>query len=86
MKSLVKQAALWSQERLMTEEDLGLDKAATDATPVTLQQARDAAERQAISMALQRNKHNMTHAARELRISRMTLYRLTQKHNINNTV
>ena len=40
------------------------------------------AEREAVAHALTRAGNNVTHAARELGISRMTLYRLMDKHRI----
>ena len=43
---------------------------------------RMVAERDAIGNALARAGFNVTHAARELEMSRMTLYRLMEKHGI----
>jgi transcriptional regulator of acetoin/glycerol metabolism len=41
------------------------------------------AEIRAIHDSLQRNDRNITHSARQLGVSRMTLYRLMQKHGIS---
>jgi len=49
---------------------------------ISLDDARHKAEKQAIMMALQENKYNMTQSAKALRISRVTLYRLLRKHKI----
>ena len=46
---------------------------------MTLEQWRAHAEREAIMNALRRNRKNVTQAARELGISRMTLYRLMER-------
>jgi transcriptional regulator of acetoin/glycerol metabolism len=47
-----------------------------------LNAARTVAEHDAISKALCRVDHNITRAARTLGVSRMTLYRLMDKHGI----
>jgi DNA-binding NtrC family response regulator len=79
----VRRAMVMSDGRLITPEDLGLatPEAARDGD--LLEEARLQAERQAIQSGLQRHAHNVTHAARELGVSRMTLYRLMRKHGIS---
>jgi transposase-like protein len=47
-----------------------------------LDAARTLAERDVICLTLTRVGRNITHAARELGVSRMTLYRLMDKHGI----
>ena len=47
-----------------------------------LEEARTRAERGAISVSLQQAGRNVTEAARQLGVSRMTLYRLMAKHGI----
>lgn len=77
----VHQAALLAQQRLIGPEDLGL--AAPRLAPTdSLDTIRVQAERQAISLTLDRFSHNVSLAARELGVSRMTLYRLMAKHAI----
>jgi DNA-binding NtrC family response regulator len=49
---------------------------------VTLAQARETAERQAIELALLRHRGRPGDAARELSISRTTLYRLLTSHGM----
>lgn len=51
---------------------------------LTLAQARDEAERVVILSTIRRTSGNITRAARELDISRVTLYRLMHKHQIGN--
>ena len=47
-----------------------------------LEEARTRAERGAISISLQQASKNVTEAAKQLGVSRMTLYRLMAKHGI----
>jgi two-component system response regulator HydG len=74
-------AVVMSEQRLIGPADLGL---AAVETPVGmgLDTARTMAERDAICLTLTRVGRNVTHAARELGVSRMTLYRLMDKHSI----
>jgi DNA-binding NtrC family response regulator len=77
----VQRAVVMTEQRWITPHDLGLQHgdgvAGTD-----LGQARTAAERDVINRALNRVGSNITLAARELGVSRMTLYRLMDKHGI----
>lgn len=82
LRNRIQQAALYSRDRFIKSADLGLERLDSNRGTVTLQAARDAAERLAITKAIRRNRHNMTRAAEELRVSRMTLYRLVEKHNL----
>jgi two-component system, NtrC family, response regulator HydG len=77
----VQRAVVMTDQRLITPEDMGL---AAPAGPVGigLEAIRTMAERDAISLTLGRVGRNVTHAARELGISRMTLYRLIDKHGL----
>ncbi len=74
----VRQAAVMAEGRYLSAADLQLDEAG-DSAPVTLEQARDAATREAIERALNRNRRRLGEAARELDVSRVTLYRLMQR-------
>ncbi|SAL82151.1 sigma-54 dependent transcription regulator [Caballeronia choica] len=49
---------------------------------MSLAQAREAAERQAIELALLRHRGRLGDAAHELGISRVTLYRLLTSHGL----
>ncbi|MEQ8165152.1 MAG: sigma-54 dependent transcriptional regulator [Marinovum algicola] len=51
--------------------------------PLSLREARNRAERQVMRTALTRNRQNILKTARELGISRVTLYRLLEKHGIS---
>ncbi len=77
----VKRAVVMTDQRLIGPTDLGLAPAQS-GMGIGLDAARTVAERDAITHALTRVGRNITHAARELGISRMTLYRLMDKHSI----
>ncbi|WP_306766776.1 sigma-54 dependent transcriptional regulator [Halomonas sp. LBP4] len=80
----VRRAMVMCDQRLITPADLGLERRqCAFRHAVMLEQARDIAEREAIRAALARNKHKILHAARELGVSRVTLYRLIEKHGID---
>jgi two-component system, NtrC family, response regulator HydG len=77
----VQRAVVMTDQRLITPEDMGLT-APAENVGIGLEAIRTLAERDAISLTLGRVGRNVTHAARELGISRMTLYRLIDKHGL----
>lgn len=79
----VRRAMVMAEGRLITPQDLGLDRRGSTRNGDALDDARIRAERGAIHVSLQRAGKNITHAARDLGISRMTLYRLMEKHGID---
>ena len=81
----VQRAAVMADHCLITPADLGLAMARCAAS-LGLDAVRTLAERDAISLTLGRVERNITHAARELGISRMTLYRLMDKHGLAHRV
>ncbi|WP_324780103.1 sigma-54 dependent transcriptional regulator [Thiobacillus sedimenti] len=72
----VRQAVVLSENRLLTPRDLGLEKRVSSEGFMTLEEARSRAEHDTIRRALRRNQNNVAAAARQLGISRATLYRL----------
>ncbi len=77
----VRRAMVMAEGRLIVPADLGLECGrAPESAP--LDDARIRAERDAIDASLLRAGKNITLAARELGVSRMTLYRLLAKHGI----
>ncbi len=72
-----------SEGRLITPEDLDLFMPTLPRNGEALEEARIRAERDAIHVCLQDTGHNITRAARDLGVSRMTLYRLMEKHGVN---
>ena len=80
----VRRAMVMAEGRLIQPQDLGLGVAtAAAAAPVQLDDARIRAERDAIDASLLRAGRNITLAARDLGVSRMTLYRLLAKHGMS---
>jgi DNA-binding NtrC family response regulator len=80
----VRQAVVMAEGRLITAADLHIDSAPM-APPPTLDEVRDAATKDAIEHALQRNRNRLVDVARELAVSRVTLYRLMQRHGLRVT-
>ncbi|MDM0016813.1 sigma-54 interaction domain-containing protein [Variovorax saccharolyticus] len=77
----VQRAVVMTDRRLIGPTDMGLE-AVENVAGMGLDIARTTAERDVISLTLTRVGRNITHAARELGVSRMTLYRLMEKHGI----
>ncbi len=77
----VRRAIVMSEGRAITARDLELSEY-VEIVPVSLAQAREAAERQAIELALLRHRGRLGDAAQELGISRVTLYRLLCAHGM----
>ena len=72
----VRQAVIMGENRLLTPANLGLEKRVICDASLTLSQARARADDEIIRSALRRNKNNVSEAARQLGVSRATLYRL----------
>lgn len=77
----VRQAVVMAEGRFITATDLHIDDG-TGKPPPTLDDVRDAATREAIEHALQRNRGRLVDTARELGVSRVTLYRLMGRHGL----
>ena len=77
----VQRACVMTDRRLITAADLGLSDATLQAD-LGLDAVRTRAEREAVALALGRTGRNVSLAARELGVSRMTLYRLMDKHGL----
>src|SRR5476649_1876009 len=77
----VRRAIVMAEGRLIGAHDLELDEFA-ECVPMSLAQAREVGERQAIEMALLRNRGRVGDAARELGVSRVTLYRILSAYNM----
>jgi DNA-binding NtrC family response regulator len=78
----VRRALVMADGRLITPEDLGLAGAAAAPAPAALDAMRARSERLALRECLQRSGQNVSRAARDLGISRTTLYRLLSKHDL----
>jgi len=78
----VRRAMVMAGGRLIVPSDLGLAAVARSRAEVGLDDARVLAERAAIAASLLEAGSNVAQAARRLGVSRMTLYRLLNKHGI----
>jgi len=78
----VRRAMVMSEHRMITPVDLGLERRRHGRGAMTLEQARAHAEVQVIQTCLRRNRNNITASAQQLGVSRVTLYRLMEKHSL----
>jgi DNA-binding NtrC family response regulator len=78
----VRRSMVMAEGRLIVPQDLGLSAPRAPDAAAQLDHARIRAERDAIDASLLRAGRNITLAARDLGVSRMTLYRLLAKHGI----
>lgn len=79
MINRIRRAMIMCENRLITPADLGLERRVLGRRMLTLDEVREAAEREAIQTALRRTHKNVSKAAHELGVSRVTLYRLMEK-------
>ncbi len=78
----VTRASVMCEHCLITPADLGLKPTVCNRNSITLAQARAEADRRAIQMCLRCNCNNISEAARELGVSRLTVYRLIKKYGL----
>ncbi|WP_075791233.1 sigma-54 dependent transcriptional regulator [Massilia putida] len=78
----VRRALVMSDGRLIMPEDLGLVRGIAAPTPAALDDTRMRSERRALRECLDRSGHNVSRAARDLGVSRTTMYRLLSKHGM----
>ena len=77
----VRRAMVMSDGRLIEPEDLDLAGGAA-AFPASSDDARTRSERRALRACLERSGQNVSRAARELGVSRTTMYRLLARHGM----
>ncbi|HFE37017.1 MAG TPA: PEP-CTERM-box response regulator transcription factor [Gammaproteobacteria bacterium] len=82
LENKVKRATIMLDGSQITAEDLELDEVETDEQPFNLREVREAAERKAVTRALNHVGGNIAQAAEALGVSRPTLYDLIKKLNI----
>jgi two-component system NtrC family response regulator len=82
LENRIARAVIMSRGREITPQDLELEAPVVPSTP-PLREARAQAERQALLDALTRHRGNISHAARDLRVSRPTLHALLEKHQLD---
>nr|WP_038037254.1 sigma-54 dependent transcriptional regulator [Thioalkalivibrio sp. ALE12] len=78
----IQRAVTMADGRLIRPEDLGLAAPLEGSGRETLAQARARAERETVMRALGQCDNNLSRAARELGVGRVTLYRLLDKYGM----
>jgi DNA-binding NtrC family response regulator len=78
----VRRALVMADGRLITQRDLGFDNPEYLTDRIVLRDVRSGAEKSAVQGSLRRAGNNVTRAAKALGVSRMTFYRLLEKHAI----
>ncbi len=78
----IRRAMVMAEGRVITPAHLELDQDRPVRSLLTLSEARDLAERDAILASLEGTDYNISATARMLDVSRVTLYRLMKKHGI----
>lgn len=86
LQNRLRQAVLLCDRATLEPEDLGLDHEGMESAPLaatnlSLEEFRARADRQALSCSLALAHHNISAAARILKISRVSFYRLLEKYN-----
>lgn len=83
--NVVKRAVILSENRLLTANDLGLSRlpVPTDDARPTLGEEKKRLERDVLEATLRKSHYNVTQAARELGVSRVTVYRMISKLKID---
>jgi len=80
LKNKVERAVIMCDQSLIRPEDMEL--VSPDEAPETLDQIRAKAEQFALRKALGMSGNNVSEAARSLGISRVTFYRIMERHNL----
>ncbi len=81
--SVIRRAVVMAESRCIDASDLDLPVSVDDGGRLpTIEEARYQAEQEAIQRALHKHNDNINRAAKELCVSRVTLYRLIEKHAI----
>ncbi len=82
LENRVSRAVIMVRGRRIEPAHLDLPSALPDRPPASLRQARESAEREALTDALSRHRGNISHAARDLQVSRPTLHGLLEKYQL----
>jgi len=84
LESKVKRGVIMADGAQVSAEDLELAQSDAEPMPLNLREVREAAERKAISRAMNHCDQNITDAAHVLGITRPTLYNLLEKLGLKN--
>lgn len=75
-------AMVMSEGKLISASDLGLNHDSTIHSRLTLDEARALLEREFLEKTLRENHNNLTQSARQLGVSRVTIYRMIERFGI----
>ncbi|HIE4562371.1 TPA: sigma-54 interaction domain-containing protein [Stenotrophomonas maltophilia] len=78
----VQRAAIMAEGELISERDLELGAPAPSLPGAMLHDARGQAERDVLLQTLRQTGYNVSECARQMQISRVTVYRLCRKHRL----
>ena len=78
----VHRAVILSDNKLISAADLGLEAYVKTHEAPTLENARATLDRAVVENSLRSNAYNVSQAARQLGVSRVTFYRMMHKHNV----
>lgn len=78
----VRRAMVMCEGRLIAPSDMGIDPTSDHVDFLTLKESKDRTEREVIYQTLRRTGNNVTLTAKKLAVSRVTLYRLLEKHHL----
>ncbi len=82
LESRIKRAVVMADGSQITPEDLELEVADEEPTPFNLKQIRENAEKNAILRALNHANNNISETAKNLGVTRPTLYNMLEKYNL----
>jgi len=78
----VQRAAVVAEGELIEAVELELTDTTSESTPRQLQQARGQLERELLIRSLQAHHFNVSACARDMQVSRITIYRLCRRHGV----
>ena len=84
LMNCIRHAVVVSENNLLSLADLGLERRYKDRVLQTLVEARAISDQELIQNSLRHTSNNISHTAKTLGISRVSLYRLMNKYNMVN--
>jgi DNA-binding NtrC family response regulator len=79
----IRRSMVMCDKELITAFDLGIGSLTSNCELSSLKKVKEDAEREAVMQELMRTENNISLAANNLAVSRVTLYRLMAKYKIN---
>jgi two-component system, NtrC family, response regulator len=83
LENRVKRAVIMAEGKRISSEDLELRNPIVTPAAASLKEAREAVEREMVTLALRKHNGKIAPAAAELGVSRPTLYELMEKLGIH---